>query len=177
MLYDICYWWSFLFLKVIDEQNTLCIPKYGGQNLGCWCLHNWTAFTCCCPLTWLSIWLWREVVDLCFIHCHIFMQKLLFVVLKQLQTMLWIVNSFLFLINWANVAPTLNAAFSLTNVHVKWSIRCLLFMIGQNKFLVFFGTTAKFGQPKHSVSFVSVQPCLKLAYHLLTVVSDGAESE
>ena len=25
------------FLKIIDEQNTF--PKYGGQNLACWCLH------------------------------------------------------------------------------------------------------------------------------------------
>ena len=53
-------------------------------------------------------------------------------------------------------------------------------MIGQNKFvefLVFSGTTAKFGWPEHLASFVSVQPCLKLAYHLLTIVSDGEESE
>ena len=27
---------------------------------------------------------------------------------------------------WANTAPTLNTAFSLTNVHVKWWINCLL---------------------------------------------------
>ena len=33
------------------------------------------------------------MVDPCFIHCHIFMQKLLFVVLKQLQTTLWIVDT------------------------------------------------------------------------------------
>ena len=45
------------------------------------------------PLSWLPIWLQSEVVDPCFIHCHIFMQKLLFVALKQLQTMLWIVNT------------------------------------------------------------------------------------
>ena len=77
------------FLKVINEQNTLCIPKYRGQNLACWCLHFWllwTAFTCSCPLIWLLIWLWSEVLDPCFIHCHIFTQKLLFVALKKLQT-------------------------------------------------------------------------------------------
>ena len=27
---------------------------------------------------------------------------------------------------WVNAAPTLNTAFSLTNVHVKWWIHCLL---------------------------------------------------
>ena len=45
------------------------------------------------------------------------------------------------------------------------------------RFLVFSGTTAEFGRPERSASFVSVRPRLKLAYHLLTVVSDGAESE
>ena len=44
-------------------------------------------------------------------------------------------------------------------------------------FLVFSGTTAEFGQPKHSASFVSVQPRLKSAYYLLTIVSDVAVSE
>ena len=85
MLYNICYWW--FFLSQGNQWNTLHIPKYGGQNLACWCLHLWLllmAFTCCCPLSWLLIWLWCEVVDPCFIHRHIFTQKLLFVVLKQL---------------------------------------------------------------------------------------------
>ena len=45
------------------------------------------------------------------------------------------------------------------------------------RFLVFSGTTAEIGQPECSASFVSVRPCLKLAYHLLTIVSDGAESK
>ena len=42
---------------------------------------------------------------------------------------------------------------------------------------MFSGTTAKFGQLEHLASFVSVRPHLKSAYHLLGVVSDGAESE
>ena len=67
----------------------------------------------------------------------------------------------------------------------------LQFMISQNKFVEFFfffffffffvcvfsWTTTKFGQPEHSASFVSVQPHLRLAYHLLAIVSDRAESE
>ena len=66
------------FLKEIDGQNNLCILKYGGQNLAWWCLRLWslwTAFTCCCPLSWLSIWLQSEVVYPCFIQCHIFAQN------------------------------------------------------------------------------------------------------
>ena len=42
---------------------------------------------------------------------------------------------------------------------------------------MFSGTTAEFGQLERSASLVSVQPRLKSAYYLLTVVSDGAESE
>ena len=86
------------FLKVIDKQNTLRNPNYGGQNLACRCLRLWslwTAFTYCYPLSWLPIWLRSEVVDPCFIYCHIFTQKLLFVALKQLQTSLWVVDALL----------------------------------------------------------------------------------
>ena len=85
-------------LRVLPFNFTTRIPKYKGQNLACRCLHLWllwTAFTCCCPLSWLPICLWSEVVDPCFIHCHIITQKLFFVVLKHLQTMLWIVDMFL----------------------------------------------------------------------------------
>ena len=45
---------------------------------------------------------------------------------------------------WANAAPTLNTAFSLTNVHGKWRVPCLLisstlqFTIDQNEFCFFF---------------------------------------
>ena len=44
-------------------------------------------------------------------------------------------------------------------------------------FLMFSRSTAKFGQPEQSASFVSVWPCLKSAYHLLAIVSDKAESK
>ena len=94
------------FLKVIDEQNTLCILKYGGQNLVCWCLRLWslwTAFTRCCPLRWLPIWLWSEVMNPCYIHCHIFTQKLLFNALNP--------RCVVFDRLWVNAAPTLNTAF------------------------------------------------------------------
>ena len=117
------------FLKVINEQNTLCIPKYRGQNLACWCLHLlllWTALTCCYPISWLSIWLRGEVMDPRFIHCHIFKQKLLFVSLKQLQTNALNRWHVVFDQQWANVASTFNTPFSLTNLPAKWWIYCLL---------------------------------------------------
>ena len=177
------------FLKVIDEQNTLRIPKYRRQNLACWCLHLWSlwmAFTCCCcPLNWLPIWLWIEVVDPGFVHCPIFMHKLLFVALKQLQTTLWIINT-LFLINYDQMLHPLWTQLSHGEYTAFWYLQLLCyfiqlqFLIGQNefvKFLVFSRTTAEFEWPEHSAWFVSVRLHLKSAYHLLTVVSDGTESK
>ena len=117
------------FSKVIDEQNTLRILKYRGQNLACRCLYLWslwTAFTCCCPLSWLPIWLLRNVVDLCFLHCHIFMQKLLhWNSCKQCFESSMHCFFFFYRLG-ANATPTLNTTFSLTNVHAKWWIHCLL---------------------------------------------------
>ena len=87
---------------------------------------------------------------------------------------------------WANAAPALNTIFLSTNVHAKWWIHSLL--ISSNRLLslatsiydqffgFFSGTTAKFGWPEGSASFVSVRPRLKLAYRLLTAVSDRTES-
>ena len=75
---------------------------------------------------------------------------------------------------WANAAPTLNTAFSLTNVHAKWWI--YYFLISSTpqlsyttsiydlwSFLVFSWTTAEFGWPEHSASFVSVWSGLKVS--------------
>ena len=84
---------------------------------------------------------------------------------------------------WANAAPTLDTAFSLTNVHAKCWIHCLL--ISSTPLLSHVTsiydqpkrTTNEFVRPECSASFMSVQPCLKSAYHLSTIVSDRAESE
>ena len=93
---------------------------------------------------------------------------------------------------WANVTPTWNTIFLLTNVHAKWWMHCLLIsstlLLSHTtsiydrpkqiwSFLVFSGTTAEFGRSKHSASFLYVEPRLKSAYHLLTVVSNGAKTE
>ena len=45
---------------------------------------------------------------------------------------------------WANVAPTLNTAFSLTNVLAKWWIHCLLI----SSTLLLSRTTSIYNQPK-----------------------------
>ena len=90
---------------------------------------------------------------------------------------------------WTNAALTLNRALSLTNFHAKWWIHCLLIsstpllshatsIYDRPKrvwgvFLVFSRTTAEFGRPERSASFVFVRSRRKLAYHLLTVVSES----
>ena len=179
MLYNIRYWWFFLS-QVIDEQNTLYIRKYGGRNLAWWCLHLWslwTAFTCCCPLSWLLIWLQSEMMDLYFNHCHIFTQKTPFCCAETIaNNTLNRLRVVVFDRLWTNAAPTLNIAFSLTNIHAKWWILCLLISSASllshttsiydwskrvsGDFLVFSKTTAEFRWPERSVSFLSVQPRL-----------------
>ena len=116
LLYDICYWWFFLSqgnrwtkylvcLKIQRSKTCLLMLEY---------LVILDGFACCCQLSWL----WIEVKDLCFIHCHILKRKLLFVALKQLtKNSLNHRHIVIFDQLWANVAPTWNIAFSLTNVH------------------------------------------------------------
>ena len=104
--------------------------------------HFWTAFICYCPLSWLPIWLWSEVVDPCFIHCHIFSQKLHF---KQRS------ESLTLLIDCEQIWHPLRAQlfdwqmFMQNGEYiVSWyfqllcSVMQLQFMIGQNKFVEFF---------------------------------------
>ena len=107
MIYNICYWWFFL-----SQWNRwtkyLCIPKYWGENLTCWCLGLWllwTDLTCCCPLSWQPIWFHIETVT------SNALNRRRIVVFDRL---------------WENAAPTLNTAFSLTNFHAKCWIYCLL---------------------------------------------------
>ena len=116
MLYNIHYRW-FFFSQGNDEQITWCIPKYRGQNLAFWCLHL--------GLLWTVIWLQSEVVDLCFIHCHIY-TKTPFCCIETIANNALNHWHVVFDRLWANAVPTLNIAFTLTNVHAKWWIHCLL---------------------------------------------------
>ena len=91
------------------------------------------------------------MVDPCFIHCHIFMQKLLFVALKQLQTALWIVDSWLFLIDCDQMWHPLWTQLSHWQMFMQnsdyiafWYLQLfcnftqLQFTIGQNEIVEFF---------------------------------------
>ena len=94
------------------------IPKYGGQNLAnLWSL--WTAFTCCCSLSWLPIWLPSVVVDPCFIHCRIFTKNSFCCVERVADNSLNRRHVVIFDRLWVNTATTLNTAFSLTNNSCK----------------------------------------------------------
>ena len=143
----------------------------------------WMAFTCCYPLSWLSVWLRSEVVDPCFIHYHISMQKLLCVALKQLQTMLWFVDALLFLINCELSQLSHWQIFRQNSEYTAfWYLQLLCYLtqlqftVGQNEFVEFL-VFSEFGRSERSALFASVRPRLKSAYHLLTIVSNTAESE
>ena len=84
-------------------------------------------------------------------HCYIFMQKLLFVMLKQWQTMLWIVDA-LFLIDCEQTQHSLWKQFSHWQMFMQngehtdfWYLQLLCYLnqlqftIGQNEFVEFFG--------------------------------------
>ena len=102
----------------------LHIPKYKGQNLACWCL---------CLVTWDAFYLLLSTqltADLTpkwsggsMFHplSHIY-TKTPFCCVETLNHRRVVVFDWL----WANMTSTLNTAFSLTNVHAKWWIHCLL---------------------------------------------------
>ena len=90
--------------------------------------------------------------DLFFIHCHIFMQKLLFVALKQLQTILWIINVLLFLIDCKQTYHPLWTQLSHSQMFMQngeytafWYLYLLCYLtqlqftISQNEFMEVFG--------------------------------------
>ena len=92
------------------------------------------------------------MVDLCFNHCHIFTQKLLFVALKLLQTTLWIVDALVFLIDCEQTQHPLWRQLSHWQMFMQngeyttfWCLQLLFYLtqlqftIGQNEFVEFFG--------------------------------------
>ena len=62
-------------------------------------------------------------------------------------------------------------SFAISRNFNLWSAKTSLW-----SFCFFSGTTAEFGWPEPSASFVSVGPRLKSEYHLLIVFSNGVES-
>ena len=119
------------------------------------------------------------------------MQKLPFVLLKQLQKLLWIVYILLFLVDCEHTCTHFQHSFLIDKCSCKmenilpsdifnFSVISRSFNLQSAKIsllsFLFSRTTAEFGSPEHSTSFVSVRLHLKSAYHLLTVVSNGAKS-
>ena len=157
---DVCVFGCFWQLSPAAVHSADCQFDSGGK----WWIHVWSIVT----------------------YSH----KLLFIVLKQLQTTLWIVDTLLFLIDYEQTRHPLWTQISHWQTFMQngeynafWYLQLLCylmklqFMIGQNDFVEFFGKTAEFGHPEYSASLVSVQPHLKSAYHLLTIVSHRVESE
>ena len=189
MLSNICYWWFFLsqgyqWTKYLAHSK-IWRPKS--------CLQMFVSLVALdgsCLLLFTRLTADLTLVDPCFIHCHIFMQKFFFVVLKQLQKILWIIDTLLFLIHCeqslthfkhsflidkcsCKIVNTLssdifNSSAITCNFYLRWAKMSLW------SFLLFSWTTVEFGWPEHSASFVSVQLHLKSTYHLLTIVSDRA---
>ena len=152
----------------------------------------WTAFTNCCSFSWLPILLRSDVEDPFFIHRHIFTQKYFFDALKQLQRTHWIVDALLFLIDYVQTQQQLWTQLSHWQIFIQngectacwylkllWYLTQLQFTISQKEFVEFFSVfrdNYQIGEPERPASFMSVRPRLKSAYHLLTIVFDGAES-
>ena len=129
----VAIFWRFLLSNVPIMLYNI---RYKWFFLAYWRLHLWllwTAFTWCCPLSWLPIWLQSEVVNPCFIHFHMFMQKLLFGCIKT------VANNAL---NYQCIVVF--GWLWLTNVHAKWWIHGLL--ISSNSLLSH--TTSIYNQPK-----------------------------
>ena len=121
MLYNIRYWWFFRF----QWRKYLAHPKIQRPKP---CLLMLTSLVTLdgFHLSWLLIWLQSEVVDLFHPLSHIYAKTPFCCVEIVANNALnrWCVVVFDRL--WANAAPTLNTAFSLTNMHAKWWIYCLL---------------------------------------------------
>ena len=119
----------------------------------------------------------------------IFMQKLLFFVLKQRSEIsthccFWSTVSkrgthfeHSFLIDKCSCKMVNTMPSDIFNSSAILCFNLQLAKTNLWSFLVFSGTNAEFGQSKHLASFVFVQPHLRSVYHLLTIVSNGADSE
>ena len=163
------------FPKVIDEQNTRCIPKYGGLlmfaslvTLDSFNLLLSTQLTANLTPEWRGRFVSSIVTYLC---------KNSFLLHWKSCKQHWIINVLLFLINCEQTWHPLSTHLSHLQMFMQngeytafWYLQLLCYLmqlqftISQNKFvefLVFSGTTAKFGWPERSASFMPVRPCLK----------------
>ena len=166
------------FLKVIDKQNTLYIPKYGDQNVAWWCLNLcslWVVFTCCCLFSRFDSGVkWWIRVSFFFTRLRKKSFLLRWNSCKQRS------ESLNFCYFWSTV--------SKRNTHIEHSFlidKCSCKMmntlpsditcnfnlwLAQTSLWIFFSeTTAKYEWLQRSASFVYLRHRLKSAYHLLTL--------
>ena len=193
MLYNICYWW-FFFCQCNQWIKYLAHPKIWKPKP---CLLMFASLVALNGFhlllsTQLTAGLTQEWSGGSMFHplSHIYRKTPFSCVETVVNNTLncWCIVIFDRL--WANVASTLNTAFSLTNIHAKWWIHCFLISLipplshttliydQSNEFVEFFGVfwdNCRIWATELSASFVSVWPCLKSAYNLSTIVSEGAE--
>ena len=121
------------------------VPKLGWHNLASPLLSFWSlwmAFTSCFPLSWRSFCFRCAVVDLCFNHCHIPTQKILFSSLAQLQTALWILDSLLFFFGCEQTRLP-SDIFKVSAISRNFNLRSSKTILWT--FVMFSGTIADFG--------------------------------
>ena len=138
MLWNIRYWWFFLS-QGNRGTKYLAHPKIRRPKPCLLMFASLVSFGRLSPAAVYSTDCWSEVLDPCFIHCHIFMQKLLFVALKLLQTTFWIVDVLLFLIDCEQMFMQNGEYTAFWYLQLLCYLTQLQCMIGQNEFVEFFG--------------------------------------
>ena len=108
------------FLKVVDEDYSMCIPKNTSHNFPSQllrCRTLWCIFTRFNPLFWPFTWFQSIALDPCFIHRSKSTQKLFRIVIKIGQILIGSGHTNEFLVD---LAPNLHRAFSCTDMYVKY---------------------------------------------------------
>ena len=154
MLYNICYWWLFFsqgnwWTKYLVHPKIWrpkpCLLMFASLvALNGFCLLLSTKLTADLTPEWIGGSIFYPL-------SHIYTKTPFCCVETVANNTLNCQHIVVFDQLWANMIPTFNRAFSLTNVFAKWWIHCLLifsssllshatqFMIGQNEFVEFFG--------------------------------------
>ena len=131
-------------------------------------------------------------MDLCFVHCHIPMQEIMFMrvnsdkELSESSTRCYFcsivskrgthLEKTFFMPNFSfKIVDALPVdMFTILSISRTFSLRSSITIF--KTCLIFSGVAASFGLPERSASFVSVRPRLKSAYYRKIVVFDGAQS-
>lgn len=100
----------------------------------------WLSPILCCPLNWQPISLRSVEVNPCFVHCQILYEKIACILLKQFHTLLWIINTFLFLVNCEQMRNSFPTELSFTQIlvhglliHLRYQLSHVLSQYGFSK--------------------------------------------